>query len=48
MKKSPKTESPRFENLRIADRRRGDALRAPRFESDNTCRFCGEDCDGLH
>jgi hypothetical protein len=48
MKKSPKTESPRFETLRIADRRRGDALRAPRFESDTTCRFCGEDCEGLH
>ena len=41
-------ESPRFESLRVADRRRGDALRAPRFDQQPACRFCGEDCDGLH
>lgn len=43
-----KTEQPAVQNLRVSDRRRGDALRAPRFDSQPACRFCGEDCDGLH
>ena len=48
MKKTQKTESPRFVSLRVSDRRHGDGLRAPRFEDQPACRFCGEDCGGLH
>lgn len=43
-----KIEKPVVQNLRVSDRRRGDALRAPRFDQQPACRFCGEDCDGLH
>ena len=46
MKKTAKTDAP--VNFRVSDRRQGDALRAPRFDQQPACRFCGEDCEGLH
>jgi len=47
MKKTVKTDAP-VQNLRVSDRRNGDALRAPRFDQQPACRFCGEDCGGFH
>ena len=46
MKKSNQTEIVRL--TRVGDPRKGDALRAPRFDQQPACRFCGEDCNGFH